>query len=512
MRRFAVSLIVCLGCAPGAVRAQSLQLDVVGGSMPGALDLDTYPGLYPFELVMIVPSTLPGPTPINLFDPLDPRSLDIGLDLLGFAWVGFTGVDLHMRVSTSLAAAPALQDQALYFQSVTFLWLPTLLHRLSNANAIRLGTANTFRDRAVGFLDDRAFASVLPRADRRWMVVGGGRGQLLAQVAHATSEIYDPITDGFSPGPMMTTRRSLHTATELQDGRWLIVGGVNYNNDPQPSCEIYDPVLDTFTATGTMATPRMGHTATLLADGRVFVTGGLAALTVTPTQLSAVHDATNTTEIYDPAAGTWSPGPNLLTPRAGHVAITRPNGKILLAGGISWDTVIIVGWLPAVRRSCDLYDPVANTMVAGPQMVTARSMIDPLALGNDRWLLAGGISSLTLTNLGTPTAAAEIYDAVANTWTAVGPMATPRGNHKGWALGNGQFLLAGGANGNILSPVPLSSTEVFSLSTNTFGAGPPMNIERAGAAMFLTPQGQVQLFGGATAGGMISQTTEWYYR
>ncbi|MEO6596107.1 MAG: kelch repeat-containing protein [Planctomycetota bacterium] len=494
--------------------AQRLELDVVGGSTPGILQLDAYPGLYPLEIVLIVPSTTSGPTPISLFDPNDPRSLNIGLDLVGLAWAGVTGLDGHMRVSATLAAAPSLQDQALFFQAVTFQWLPTLLDRLSNPNVIRLGNAGAFRTRFVNFLDDRAFASVLPRQDRSWMIVGGGRGQLLAQVAHATSEIYNPLTDSFSYGPSMTTQRSLHTATQLLDGRWLIVGGVNYTNDPQASCEIYDPVLDTFTVTTPMLTPRMGHTATLLPNGRVFVSGGIDAMPTTPTQLEPVHQTTNTTETYNPTTATWTSGLNLLTPRAGHVAITRPDGKILLAGGISWDPNILLGWLPTVRRSCDLYDPVGNTMVAAPQMVTARSMIDPIDLGNGRWLLAGGIAGISIIpwNPGNPTAAAEIYNANTNTWTAVASMATARGTHKAWALGNGQFLVAGGANGSILSPVPLSSTEVFSVSTNTFSAGPSMTTARAGAAMFLTPQGQVHLCGGGTSGGSISQTTEWYYR
>jgi hypothetical protein len=90
-------------------------------------------------------------------------------------------------------------------------------------------------------------------------------------------------------------------------------------------------------------------------------------------------------------------------------------------------------------------------------------------------------------------------------------MASARGNQRAWALGNGQFLLAGGANGTILAPVPLSSTEVFSTATNTFSPGPPMNAERAGATAFRTPQGQIMLFGGSSAGNSIVRSTEWYY-
>ena len=65
-----------------ALPAQNLALEVVGGSMPGPLELRLTGG-YPFEIALIVPSSNPGPTPIGVFDPADPRSLSIGLDLVG---------------------------------------------------------------------------------------------------------------------------------------------------------------------------------------------------------------------------------------------------------------------------------------------------------------------------------------------------------------------------------------------------------------------------------------------
>lgn len=507
----AVGLGLSLALVAAAPRAQNLELDVVGGSLPGLLAMDTYPAIWPVELVMILPSTTTGPTVLGWFDPLDSRSLDVGLDLLSVAWVGLTDVDGHFRAALPIGNEPTFVDAAIYMQAMTVSFAPTLFDRISNLNAFRFAPAGQFRDRAVTFLGDRAFASVLLRADRKWMVTGGGQGQLLAQIARATSQVYDPVSDSFSSGPSLTTPRSIHTTTLLPNGRWLITGGVNTNNDPQASCEVYDPVADVFTAVAPMNTPRMGHTATLLPSGKVLVTGGLQAMTTTPTQLSAIHDAVASTEIYDPVANTWTAGPALLTPRAGHFAMPRPDGKIVFAGGISWDTVIVIGWLPAVRRSCDIYDPVANTMVAGPLMATARSLIDPVDLGGGRWLVAGGISAVSLTNPGTPTATAEIYDGVANTWTTVGSMATARGNHKGWGIGGGHYLLAGGASGSILSPTPLASTEIFSTATNTFSAGPAMNSARAGAAAILTAQGQIQLFGGANGASTISNTTEWYY-
>ncbi|MDA8083069.1 MAG: kelch repeat-containing protein [Nitrospiraceae bacterium] len=70
----------------------------------------------------------------------------------------------------------------------------------------------------------------------------------------------------FSATGSMITTRWLHTATLLDNGNILLVGGENSGNwwDRLASAELYDPATGTFTSTGSMSTPREGHTATLL--------------------------------------------------------------------------------------------------------------------------------------------------------------------------------------------------------------------------------------------------------
>ena len=43
--------------------------------------------------------------------------------------------------------------------------------------------------------------------------------------------------------------------------------------------------------------------------------------------------AYSTTEIFDPATNSWSPGPDLAEPHAYHSAILLPDGRVLLIGG-----------------------------------------------------------------------------------------------------------------------------------------------------------------------------------
>jgi len=493
--------------------AQDLQLDVRGVSMPGEFVLDAYPAQVSFEPVLILPSLTTGTVPLQLVDPNDFRTLSVGIDLLDLAWLAFSDPTGHATVTVPFPAAPALAGIPIYAQAVTFAFGVTLVDRISNPNAVYLGNAGAFQDRSVAFGTERAFATAIVRADRSVLLCGGSRGQLLAQVATAQTESYDVMTDSWGAGPMMNGARSLHRMTQLYDGTWLFTGGVDGGNNPRPTCEIYDPVTNTFTPVASMNSPRMGHTATALADGRVFVSGGLEAVSVQPTQLEAIHDAVATTEIYDPFADTWTPGPTMSTPRAAHVALHRPDGKILLCGGISWSPNIIFGWVPAVRSSCELYDPFTDSLSSGPSMAEERALLDPIELEPGKWLLAGGMNGLSIIpfNPGNPTATAEIYDSTTNSWTSVAPMAQARANHQVWALGNDAFLVAGGAADSILSPTPLQTTEIYSATTQTFSPGPPLNAPRAAPAMIETHQGQILLMGGADTATSILDTTEWYY-
>jgi hypothetical protein len=112
-----------------------------------------------------------------------------------------------------------------------------------------------------------------------------------------SAELYDSGT--WNPTAPLGTGRSDHTATLLNNGQVLVAGGVNFHDNVYViSAELYDPYAlpPTWSATAPLANLRRDHTATRLNDGKVLVVGGWH------------NGCLASAEIYDPngAPPTWS--------------------------------------------------------------------------------------------------------------------------------------------------------------------------------------------------------------
>jgi len=200
------------------------------------------------------------------------------------------------------------------------------------------------------------------------VLIAGGADQDLTGTGLASAELFDPNTGAFTETGSMAVGRFLHTATQLQNGRVLIVGGVLTSaSDPVATAEVYDPATGIFTMTGAMATARERHTATLLSDGRVLIVGG-----TTSTGASA------TVEVYDPSTGSFSVTGSMAEARTFHTATPLPNGKVLVAGGGDESS------------TAEIYDPATGSFSITGGMEIGRSGHTATLLPNGSVLVAGG--------------------------------------------------------------------------------------------------------------------------
>jgi hypothetical protein len=287
----------------------------------------------------------------------------------------------------------------------------------------------------------------------------------------------------------MSARRALITATLLNNGKILVVGGcsdlASFCHDGIASAELYDPSTGIWTSTGSMMIPRVSHTATLLPSGQVLVAGG-----------ENTTGATSSAELYDPATGLWTPTGGMNTLRSGHTAtlITGGplSGMVLAAGGSS----VCRGCTP-VLASAELYDPSTGLWTDTGSMTIARFWGNqwPTVLPDGSVLVVGGATCCPyhwFTD-------AESYNPASQTWTPTSRKMT-KADWVTILLSDGKVLVAGGRKGTQPTAVDVADAELFDSSTGTWTATASMSTDRIEHTLTLLTSGQALVVGGNSGG------------
>ena len=178
-------------------------------------------------------------------------------------------------------------------------------------------------------------------------LIGGGCSSSLGVGQLATSEIYDPANNNFTPAATMNVARTNVSAATLKDGRVLVVG--NWYNTAD-NAEIYDPVANTFTHTGACLVARALPVIIPTNDGGAIVCGGLGIYGGAPSAYNF--------EKYNPVTNSFS-------------ELTHT----LFTGETSWD---IGCYLPTLTQQYQLPDGKYAILVYNTALTLARLIsIDP---------------------------------------------------------------------------------------------------------------------------------------
>lgn len=336
--------------------------------------------------------------------------------------------------------------------------------------------------------------------DGRVLVVGG---ENLGGAVLDTSELFDPGTGQWSPGPTFAVARANHAAVSLGDGRVAIIGGGNSSSNGLPagtgvtdSVEIFDPTNDTVSAGPSLLHARGHHRAVMLEDGRVLVVGGVAdggtgvaETEVLPSDMSAWADVgtitttralfglvkrtsgdvviaggvgaglLNQAERFDPSNDTWTALPNMTQPRMFIGLAPLASGGVLAAGGLAGNNLFVdtTEYLPADNSAWQAGPSFPNESA---KKVVGGTGVTLLALSSGDVLAVGGYG-LSFGNYG-PGDFSGIYDEANAAWTKVGTLDTSRASATATQLEDGRVLLTGGigANNGATASCSLSESSV----------------------------------------------------
>ena len=344
-------------------------------------------------------------------------------------------------------------------------------------------------------------------ADGRALLAGGLVGTS-STAATASAEQFDPATGQWTVTESMALARSRHSATLLLDGRVLVAGGRLADDTQTTTAELYDPVTDAWSSTGAMNVPRDNFTATRLVDGRVLVSGGVSG----DGKLGAAHNVTKSSEIYNPATGTWTETDGMAHARFSHRETLLPDGRVLVTGGTGYAGHCVS------RDTVEIFDPASSRWSIVASMASARSAHISALLPGGRPLVAGGwgmpvkgcISDFTIVS---PVAGTEIYDPTADSWSPAGNLVRARGAAAFSSLPGGRVLAAGGRVPGPpgQDPVRTATAEVFDPATNAWSATATMNALRTGAVMVTLHDGRALVVGGSGGLGSDAPTTGELY-
>ena len=156
--------------------------------------------------------------------------------------------------------------------------------------------------------------------DGRVLIVGGHSGRRQNMVVYSSAEVFSPQSRRFTSSGTLGTPRHKHDAIKIADGRVLVIGGADRSDRVYfATTEIYDPRSGIFEPGPSMANVRykIAGTAILLPDGNVLVTSGAQ----TAELLDVAHGQFRTIGGHLPAALRFA------------AAAPLRNGDAVIAGG-----------------------------------------------------------------------------------------------------------------------------------------------------------------------------------
>jgi hypothetical protein len=199
--------------------------------------------------------------------------------------------------------------------------------------------------------------------------------------------------------------------------------------------------------------------------------------------------------IYTISTNSWAFGPDAAVVRS-ELAGASVGGKHYAIGGRNP--------VPGTGDAVEIYDPATNLWSTGASMPTPRAGLCLGVLGGKIHAIGGRTGSTP--NTGTPLAAHEVYDPVADSWSPAAPLPVAVGDNYACTALLGKMYVFGGYVGGAVTSI----TQIYDPASDTWSIGAPMPTARSNAIAGVLDCHPV-VIGGVRFGGSNLRTVEIYH-
>ena len=208
---------------------------------------------------------------------------------------------------------------------------------------------------------------------------------------------------------------------------------------------------------------------------------------------SADLQVTGRIDIYDPAADTWRPGPDLPGAQT-HIAVVTSGGDLIVSGGFAG---AFTDARPPTTDAVWRWSASAGAWSTGPPLPAAGAAFAWALLGTALHV-AGGLAA----DGSSDSDAHYVWDLAGDpTWTTATPLPDAR-NHGGGAATGGLFYAIAGRHGWNESSGDVTDVDAFDPVNGAWSSRAPIPIARSeiGGATSTMEDGRILVVGGSLSG------------
>jgi N-acetylneuraminic acid mutarotase len=194
-------------------------------------------------------------------------------------------------------------------------------------------------------------------------------------------------------------------------------------------------------------------------------------------------------------------------PKAGAMAAVLNDGRWMIAGGITHITIFGLD-IPDFSANISIYNPTTNSFSNAGTMKDKRALGAMTVMGNGNVFIAGGGGGDIL-NIG-PIRKTEVYNPSNSSTTRKSDLSKDSAFGVAVTLSNGTAMVIGGANGSLDDPAPINNCWIYNDASGSLSAAASMPEAHAGGVVIAAEDGTVFISGGETNNGSSTAAARSY--